>query len=240
MTTEQSQIRVSGLPVDMIRKDIKHLHLAVYPPHGRIRVAVPLRLNEEDVRLAVVSRLGWIRRQRLRFHAQDRQSAREYVTGESHYFRGRRYRLRVREGDSARVVVGNSTLDLYGRKDLGPEQRAEVVRDWYRAELRGILPGLLDKWSAAIGVRPSYAGIRRMKTMWGTCNGDAGRIWLNLELAKKPLSSLEYVLVHELVHLLERRHTETFQDLMNDFMPQWKLRRDELNGAPLAHEDWTY
>lgn len=240
MTIDQSQIRVSGLRVDVIRKDIKHLHLAVYPPHGRIRVAVPLRLSEEDVRMSVVSRLGWIRRQQVRFHDQDRQSAREYVTGESHYFLGRRYRLRVKESDSSQVVVGNATLDLHGRKDLSPEERAEVVRDWYRAELRAILPGLVDKWSSIIGVRPSYAGIRRMRTMWGTCNGDAQRIWLNLELAKKPLSSLEYVLVHEFAHLLERRHTERFRDLMNGFMPQWRLRRDELNSAPLAHEDWTY
>jgi predicted metal-dependent hydrolase len=242
MTTETRRIVVNGLPVQIVRKDIKNLHLGVYPPHGRVRVAAPLRVSDKAVRLAVISRLGWIKRQQARFDAQPRQSEREMVSGESHYFLGRRYRLRFipSRGPAKVIVRGPGTLELRGTAELPADQRERVLLTWYRQQLKELIPPLLVKWQDAVGVRPQEWAIRKMKTKWGACNVAAGRIWLNLELVKKPVQCLEYIIVHELVHLLEKRHNERFNALMSEFLPQWRTRRAELNAAPLPHETWTY
>ena len=236
------RIEVNGLSVDVVRKDIKNLHLAVYPPNGRIRVAVPLLLNDEAVRLAVIERQGWIKRQQRKFQEQDRQPKREYVTGESHYFQGGRYRLNIIERDSpGRVVIRNKkTLNLYVRPGSTPEQRQRLMRTWYRSHLRNLIPPLITKWEQIMGVEVDHWGIKQMKTKWGTCNIDQRRILVNLELVKKTPRSLEFILVHEMVHLLERHHNDDFLAYMNKFLPSWQLYRDELNRAPLAHEDWKY
>lgn len=242
MNTEPHQITVSGIRVAIVRKAIKNLHLGVYPPQGRVRVAAPLRVSDEAVRLAVVAKLGWIRRQQARFEAQPRQSAREMVSGESHYYLGRRYRLRVIEGEgAARIEVRNqTTLHLYARPGLDAQEREKVLQRWYRRQLRALVPPLLEKWQPVVGVEVGAWGIKRMKTKWGSCNIETRRIWLNLELAKKPLQCLEYLLVHELVHLLERRHDERFRACMDRVMPTWRLHREVLNQAPLGHESWEY
>jgi len=236
------QIDVNGLAVDVVRKNIKNLHLAVYPPNGRVRIAVPLRVNDEAVRLAVIAKLGWIKRQQTRFQNQDRESQREYVSGESHYFLGNRYLLNVIQHHSAgRVVIRNKkTIDLYVRSNSDVFQRRRVMQEWYRAYLREAIPPLVAKWEKKVGVHISEWGIKHMKTRWGTCNIKAKRIWLNLELAKKSPRCLEYVVVHEMVHLLERLHNDNFHSLMNQFLPTWKQYRDELNHVPLAHEEWEY
>lgn len=236
------KIEVSGIPVDVVRKDIKNLHLAVYPPHGRVRVAVPLRTSDETVRLAVISRLGWIRRQQNALEQQVRQSQREMTTGESHFVQGRRYRLNVLEEDApAQIAIRSGrTLEMRVRPDTDEERRRDVLQRWYRQLLREQLPGLLAKWEPIVGVEVAQCGIKRMKTRWGTCNIEARRIWLNLELAKKPPECLEYILVHEMVHLLERHHNDRFRAYMDQYMPLWRTHRNELNRAPLAHEDWEY
>lgn len=241
MTTER-RIDVNGIPVDVVRKEIKNLHVAVYPPRGRVRVAAPVWLDDEAIRVAVVSRLSWIRRQRQRFDQQVRQSSREMVTGESHYFQGRRYLLDVQERPGAvRVkVINNRTLQLTVPPGTGTAARQRVLERWYRRQLAKQLPGLVQYWEGVVGVQVAEWRIKRMKTRWGSCNSEARRIWLNLELAKKPLRCLEYILVHEIVHILERNHTERFQTLMDRALPDWRLRRDELNQAPLAHEEWQY
>jgi len=242
MSTERHTIEVSGIRVEVVRKAIKNLHLGVYPPEGRVRVATPLRVDDEAVRLAVISKLGWIRRQQARFAEQARQSPREMVSGESHYFLGRRYRLRVIEhpGPFGVELSGNSHLNLYVRPGTDTARCVKVLQDWYRRELKVRIPVLIAQYEPVIGVEVAEWGVKKMKTRWGTCNADARRIWLNLELAKKPPRCLEYIVVHEMVHLLERHHNAHFRELMDRFMPQWKLARDELNRAPLAHEDWTY
>jgi len=242
VTTERQKIEVSGVPVEIVRKDIKNLHLAVYPPDGRVRVAVPLRITDETVRLTVISRLGWIRRQQDAMAQQERQSEREMVTGESHFFRGRRYRLNVIEQDAPPSVSIRSgkTMELSVRPGSDRQKREQVLQDWYRQLLREQIPELLSKWQPVIGVEVAFCGIRRMKTKWGTCNIDERRVWLNLELVKKPPICTEYILVHEMVHLLERLHNDRFQAYMDGFMPQWRLHREELSRAPLAHEDWGY
>ena len=228
--------------MEVVRKDIKNFHLGVYPPKGRVRVAVPLRLNDEAVRLAVISRLGWIRRQQAGFEQQDRQSIREMVTGESHYVQGRRYRLNVieHEGPASISLRNNSTLELRVRPGTSREKREAVLHQWYRQLMREQIPELIAKWEPLIGVNVTDWGIKKMKTRWGTCNISARRIWLNLELAKKPTSCLEYILVHEMVHFLERHHNDRFRDYMDGFMPQWRLHRDELNRLPLGYEEWGY
>jgi len=242
MSTERQRIEVRGIAVDVDRKSIKNLHVGVYPPDGRVRVAAPERMDDEAIRLAVVSRLRWIMRQRKSFAEQPRQSEREMVTGESHYFRGWRYNLDVIERDAApRVWLRNNhVMELQVRPGTFREQRQQILNRWYRRQLRSEVRPLVSQWAARANVEIADWRIKKMKTKWGSCNTDAGRIWLNLELAKKPPRCGEYILVHEMVHLLERHHTDRFRQLMDSLMPDWRVRRDELNAAPLAHEDWDY
>ncbi len=238
MSTERRHITVSDIPVEIVRKDIKNLHLAVYPPQGRVRIAVPLHVDDDAARLAVATRLGWIQRQQARFEDQDRQSEREMVTGESHYLHGRRYRLQViqRLGPGEIRLVNSSILEVGVRPGADRDRSWALLEEWYRGQLRERTAELITKWEPLIGVDVSAWGIRKMKTRWGSCNTTARRIWLNLELVKKPLPCLEYVVVHEMVHLLERRHNDRFRAYMDAFLPQWRLLRDELNRAPLADE----
>lgn len=242
MTTDPLQIDVRGIAVEVVRKRIKHLYVGVYPPGGRVRVSAPLRVDKDTIRAAVVSRLGWIRRKQAQFERQDRHSEREYVAGESHYFEGRRYRLEVVEQNSpaAVLLLNNSRLTLRVRPGADRSQREAALERWYRAQLRERLPALVDKWQQQVGVTVDEVRIKKMKTRWGSCNIRARRIWLNLELIKKPPSCLEYVIVHELVHLLERRHNNRFRGLMDKYMPRWRHHRDALNQSSLAHAGWEY
>lgn len=237
MSIESRNITVSGLTVEVVRKPIKNLHLGVYPPQGRVRVAAPLAVDDEAVRLAVVGKLGWIKRQRAKFQAQPRQSQRRMVSGESHYFLGQRYRLRVHESGGTALHIalrGKACMDLFVRPETTVERREQVLQDFYRAELKRLVPVLLEKWQPKLGVEVRDWGVKRMKTKWGTCNIEARRIWLNLELAKKPVQCLEYILVHELTHLLERHHNEHFTGLLDRHLPQWRTLREELNGSVLT------
>jgi predicted metal-dependent hydrolase len=242
VTIDRHQIQVSGFAVDIVRKDIKNLHLGVYPPRGRVRVAAPLHLDDDAVRLAVISRLAWIRRQQAGFERQDRQSQRELVTGESHYFAGQRDRLDVIEHDGPpNVSVPNhTTMELRAPPGANRDARDGALQKWYRKRLKEQLPPLLAKWEPKVGVTVSDVRIKKMKTRWGSCSAEAQRIWLNLELAKKPSSCLEYILVHEMVHFLEWHHTDRFRACMDKLLPSWRLHRQELNRAPLAHEEWQY
>jgi len=226
--------------VDVVRKEIKNLHLGVYPPDGRVRVAAPLLISDDAVRLAVIGKLGWIRRQRAKYEAQPRQSQRQMVSGESHYFLGRRYRLRVQQSDSPpRVALrGKTAIEIFVRPEATAEQRRALLQRWYRERLKALIPPLLEKWQQALGVQAADWGIKRMKTRWGTCNIKARRVWFNLELAKKPEQCLEYVVAHELMHLLERHHDDRFTALMDRHLTNWRQLRSELNQAPLAHEHW--
>ena len=233
---------MSGLAVQIVRKDIKNLHLGVYPPNGRVRVAAPFVLTDDAVRLAVISRLGWIKRQRAKFEGQPRQTQREMVTGESHYFLGQRYRLNVIEHHGAgKVVLPNkSTMALYVRPEDSPVQRKQVLQRWYRQQLKGLIPPLLEKWQTNLGVQVADWGVKKMKTKGGSCNIGPRRVWFNLELAKKPVQCLEYIVVHELIHLLEQHHSDRFVALMEQHLPTWRVWREMLNHAPLSHENWSY
>ena len=240
MLTSNHQIDVNGITVDVVRKKIKNLHLAVYPPDGRVRVAVPLRIHDDAVRMAVLTRLSWIKDKQAKFQGQVRQSERDYISGESHYFMGQRYLLDViAVNTKPRVMIKNhTTLEMHVLPTMAREEKEKLLYAWYRISLKNILPAMIEKWEGVIGESVKSWGIKRMKTRWGTCNPTARRIWLNLELAKKPLHCLEYVVVHEIVHLLERTHNDRFKGFMSSFMPPWRHYRAELNALPLAHETW--
>jgi len=230
------------MEVLVVRKLIKNLHLAVMPPEGKIRVSSPAHLQDDAIRTLIATRIPWIRKQKAKFEAQERQTPREYISGESHYFLGKRYRLEVIYADKSSHVglKGNNRIILQVRQDTTPVRREEVFADWCRNELRVVSAGLLERWQKRIGVQAGSWGIKRMKTRWGTCNQKAGRVWLNLELVKKPMACIEYVVVHELLHLIEKKHNQRFVDLMTKHLPKWRSSREELNRFMLSHEEWSY
>jgi predicted metal-dependent hydrolase len=239
---KDQNIIVGGIPVQVVRKPIKNLHLSVYPPNGHVRATVPLHVTNDNVRLAVISRLRWIKKQQASFQSQPRQSEREMVTGESHYLFGRRYRLEVieRRGRHEISIKNNGTLQLLVNPGTTTKNRAWVLSEWYRQQLKRRIPDLLSHWEPAMGRQVSNWGIKQMKTKWGSCNIAQNRIWLNLELAKKPIECLEYVLIHELVHLLERHHGEPFKVHLDHFLPRWRQCRDLLHREPLKEETWVH
>jgi|SRR5665648_20770 len=241
MSTANAYMRVSGIGVDVIFKDIKNLHIGVYPPFGRVRVAAPERLTEEAIRLAIVQRLPWIKKQRDRLQNAERQSAREMVSGESHYVWGSRLRLEIVERPGrANIEIGGSNMRLCVPPGADAEKRRHVLDAWYRKQLKAAILDLIKKWEPVVDKEVQGWTVRRMKTKWGSCNPNSGHISLNLELTKKHPSCLEYILVHEMAHLRERTHGERFTVLMGEYLPNWRALRDQLNQAPLAHEDWTW
>ncbi len=224
---------VADIEVQLIKKNIKNLYLSVLPPDGQVRISAPKKMDDEAIRLFVVSKLSWIKKQRAKFQNQERQPERELVSGESHYLWGERYLLNVIYTDKRKqgVEIRNKTyLDLFVRENSDKEQRQKVMREWYRRELKAVIPSIIQKWEPVMGVKVQDWGVKLMKTKWGSCNTKAGRIWLNLELAKKNPACLEYTVVHEMVHLLERLHNERFVAYMDEFLPNWRSIKAELNG----------
>jgi predicted metal-dependent hydrolase len=240
VSTGSAYLTVRGIDIDVVYKDIKNLHIGVYPPMGRVRVAAPKRLDDDHVRLAIVQRLPWIKRQREQLQDAARQSERQMVTGESHYVWGNRHRLKVIERPGrAHVEVDGDRLLMYVPEGTDTAARTKLLQNWQRTQLRIAIPLVIARWEPIIGRDVPRWSVRRMKTKWGSCNRETGHIWFNLELAKKHPLCLEYIVVHEMAHLLERHHGERFTKLMDRFMPEWRNRRDELNNAPLADEQWS-
>ncbi len=224
------QMEISGVEVEVIKKNIKNIHLSVQPPAGRVRISAPVGAKDETIKLFAVKKIGWIKKQIQKFENQPRQSEREYVSGESHYLWGRRYRLELKYSKKANKVETNGNkLVLTVRETSTQEQREKVINEWYRTELKAKLPALLEKWEEIIGVKANAVGVKNMLTKWGTCNVKGKRIWVNLQLAKKPVACLEYIVVHELVHLLEKNHTTAFIHYMDKILPGWRVTKDELN-----------
>lgn len=241
MNTSHNTIELGDICIDVIHKNIKNVHLSVHPPHGRVTISAPLRMDLETVRLFSISKLGWIRKQQKKLMNQKREAPREYVTRESHYYLGQRYLLKVVEQDAApKVVLKHGTIELYIRKGASITRREEILQGWYRQQLRELMPQYIAKLEKKMHVEVAEICIRKMKTKWGTCNPKVNRIWLNTELAKKPIESIEYVLIHEMVHLLERNHNEKFIAYMDKFLPKWRHLREELNRSALGHVEWSY
>ena len=236
-----AQYHVGPIEFQLLRKPIKNLHISVLPPDGKVRVSAPEQMTDTAIRMAVTSRIPWIKRQQTDFAGQSRQSDREMVSGECHYLWGRRYRLEVVERPGRHEIkVERGKIRLYVSPCTSVENRALVLTQYARSEMKSRVETLIDHWLDVIGVSATAWGVKKMKTKWGSCNTQAKRIWLNLELAKKPPECLEYILVHELVHLLERNHNERFRTYMDRYLPDWRERRDLLNKMPLAFENWAY
>jgi hypothetical protein len=240
MNTKGSRMKVRNLEIHTVKKDIKNIHLGVYPPNGRIRVAAPIKTTDETIKLLVISKMPWIKKQQAKFDRQERQTKREYVSGESHFFMGNRYLLNVVHTNSApKIEIKRKTrIDMYINPQATLKKREELMDSFYRSELKKQIPILIRKWEKKTGVHVKEFRIRKMKTKWGTCNPKCQRVWFNLELAKKPLRCIEYVLVHEMTHLIEKNHTEGFKYLMKSFMKQWDQYKEELNNSPLGYSKW--
>lgn len=232
---------LGGISLDVVRKDIKNVHLSVYPPAGRVRIAAPLWMSHESIRLFAIAKLDWIKKQQRTLREQERETRREYVDRESHHVWGRRFLLKVVEEDVAPGArIQHGTLLLHIRPRADPETREAVVAAWYRQLLKAAIPPLIEAWEPRLAVNVNGFFVQRMKTKWGSCNPAAHSIRLNAELAKKPKECLEYIVVHELVHLLELTHNARFVAIMDRVMPMWRDTRELLNRLPARHERWNY
>jgi predicted metal-dependent hydrolase len=236
-----TQLRLGDIAVDVVLKDIKNIHLSVYPPTGRVRISAPRRMKVDTIRVFAISKLGWIKQQQKKLQDQERETPREYLDRESHYVWGKRYLLTLVEEHSAAVVeLKHSRIILGVSPGAKDETKQAAIARWYREQIKAAVPDLIDEWEPITGVKVERFFVQKMKTKWGSCNPFARSIRLNTDLAKKPRECLEYIVVHEMVHLLERHHNDRFKEYMDRFMPQWRLRREELCRAPLSHESWDY
>ncbi len=228
-------MEIEDLDIDVVRKDIKNLYIRVDPPDGKVRIICPQKLDDETIRQFISSKINWISKKQAKFQAQPHKLEQEYISGESIYFKGDRYLLNVIYYQAApKVIIKQTQLNLYVRYGSIREQREQALTEWYRQRLKAELPSLIAKWEKIIGVSVNGWGVKKMKTRWGSCNISTRRIWLNLELIKKPERCLEYVIVHEIIHLLERQHNAHFWAYLTKFMPQWQLYQAELNHFPNA------
>ncbi len=235
------QLQLGGIAVDVVFKDIKNVHLSVYPPTGRVRISAPSRMSLDTIRVFAISKLAWIKRQQEKLQAQERETPRAYLERESHYVWGKRYLLKIVERDTvATVELKYSKMLLHIRPGSGEEMKQAVMEGWYREQIKAEVAPLIAKWQPLTGVKVKRFFVQRMKTKWGSCNPGAGSIRLNTELAKKPRECLEYIVVHEMAHLLEPTHNQRFVTLMDQFMPKWQFYRDILNRLPVRHESWGY
>lgn len=236
-----SRIQLGDLGVDVTRKDIKNVHLSVHPPTGRVSISAPTHMDLETVRLFAISKLDWIKSQQEKIRSQDRETPREYLERESHYLWGKRYLLEVDEKDRPpAVTLVRNRLILSVRPGTDTEKREAILEEWYRVQLKAAIPPLTEKWQKLLGVEVEAYYVRRMKTKWGSCSPGRQTIRLNTELAKKPRECLEYLVVHEMVHLLEPTHNKRFVSLMDHYFPHWRQVRDLLNSLPVRHETWRY
>ena len=235
------QINLGDIVIDVELKDIKNVHLSVYPPKGRVRIAAPRRMTLDTIRIYAISKLSWIKKQQKKFQGQVREVPREFLTKEGHYYLGSRYLLKVIEHNAPPlIIVKHKTIEMRVRPDTDMAKRQSLMDEWYRTQLKELVPQIINKYEKIMGVTISEFAIKKMKTKWGTCNREAKRIWLNLELAKKPFQCIEYIVVHEMVHLLERNHNEKFITYLNRFLPEWRDLKNELNKLPVSHRNWGY
>jgi predicted metal-dependent hydrolase len=236
-----TQVFLGNIAVDVMFKDIKNIHLSVYPPEGKVRISAPRRMSLDTIRVFAISKLAWIKQQQKKLQAQERETPREYLDRESHYVWGKRYLLAISECDQVpSVELSHTHMVLRVRPSTDEAKRQAIVEAWYREQLKQAVPPLLDRWEPVLGVKIDRLFVQQMKTRWGSCNPGNRSIRLNTDLAKKPPECLEYITVHEMAHLLEPTHNARFIALMEHFMPDWRLRRDMLNQLPVRHEEWGY
>jgi predicted metal-dependent hydrolase len=232
-------IKIGEITITVTRKNIKNVHLSVYPPDGQITLVAPNSTRLDVARAYAISRLGWIRKQQENLKNQARETERQFIDRESHYVWGRRYLLTVKYQEAKpSVSLDHKRITLTLRSGSDARKRAEVIHEWHKSLLHGLVPQLIKKWEPKLNVKVTSYFLQRMKTKWGSCNHRAGHIRLNTELAKKPQDLLEYVVVHEMVHLLEPTHSERFVEIIEKHYPTWREAREELNALPLTAETW--
>lgn len=236
-----AQLKLGDISVEVVLKDIKNVHLSVYPPAGRVRISAPLRMNLDTIRVFAISKLGWIKQQQKKLREQARETPREYLERESHYVWGKRYLLVVSENEQPPTVeLKHTRMLLQVRPGTDEDRKRAIIEEWYRQQIKKAARPLIEKWEPLLGVKVERLFVQRMKTRWGSCNQASSSIRLNSDLAKKPLESLEYIIVHEMAHLLEPTHNKNFIALMDKCMPKWQFYRTQLNHLPVSHEEWQY
>ena len=236
-----TQLKLGDIAVDVVLKDIKNIHLSVYPPTGRVRISAPSRMSLDTIRVFTISKLGWIKRHQTKIRGQERETPREYLDRESHYVWGKRYLLKVVECDETpSIELKHSQMVFRLRPGTQDKNKQALVEQWYREQIKKAVPSLIARWEQVMGLKVERFFVQRMKTKWGSCNIGTRSIRLNTDLAKKPPEYLEYIVVHEMAHLIVRHHNDRFGSLMDKCLPNWKLLRQGLNSAPLAHADWAY
>jgi predicted metal-dependent hydrolase len=236
-----NQLRLGEIAVDVVLKDIKNVHLSVYPPTGRVRISAPQRMKLGTIRLFAISKLSWIKQQQTKVREQERETPREYLDRESHYVWGKRYLLKlVEEPTAPRIELKHNKMILRISPGTNHYRKEDVVAQWYREQIKAAVPALIAKWEPVVGVNVQRVFVQKMKTQWGSCNPGSHSIRLNTDLAKKPRECLQYIVVHEMVHILEPTHNAHFVAAMDRLMPQWRVCRDQLNRLPVCHEKWDY
>jgi len=242
MSTKNQTIEVGGIKVLVLKKDIKNLHLNILPPSGKVRVSAPLDMGQDAIRTFLATRINWIKKHRHSFLQQERQTPRQYIGGESHYLFGKRYKLQVNYVEQKPTVQirGVKEIVLNVRPESNVDKREEVLWNWYRDKLKNHLEPNIQKWQKKIGQEFGQWRVRKMKRSWGNCNENNKTVSFNLKLAQKPKSCIEYVIVHELLHLIERSHNNRFVKLLDKYMPNWQHEKDKLNRQILSPEEWSH
>lgn len=237
----RTELQIGDLLIDVVYKDIKNIHLSVHPPTGRVRISAPYRIKLDTLRVFAISKINWIRKQQERLKNQERETKREFINRESHYYLGKRYLLEIKESNTKpKINLNHNTIEMYVKPNTTRDERERILNQWYREELRLKVAEFIEKWENRMGLKIKEFRIKKMKTRWGTCNIRERRIWFNLELAKKPINCIEYIVVHEMVHLFEKRHNERFKSLMDYYLPMWREYKKELNQQPISHFEWDY
>ncbi len=233
-------IELGDISITVTRKDIKNVHLSVYPPDGRVTLSAPADTRPEVARAYAISKITWIREQQEKLRNQSRETPRAFVERESHYLWGRRYLMTVVEHDAKPcVTVDHKRITLSVRPDTDHAKRATIIHEWHKSLLHKFVPPLISKWEPKLDVHVVAYFLQRMKTKWGSCNHEAGHIRLNTELVKKPKDLVEYVIAHEMVHLIEPTHSDRFISILTEHYPSWREARAELNELPLTAEVWN-
>lgn len=236
-----AQVELGDFTADVVLKDIKNVHLSVYPPTGKVRISAPARMSLDTIRVFAISKLDWIKKQQKKLRDQEREPPRDYLERESHYLWGTRYLLNVIEIDQPpRVELKHRRIQLRVRPGTDETKRQAVLEQWYRSQLKQAVPPLIAKWEPLLGVKVDRFFVQRMKTKWGSCSPSTNSIRLNTDLAKKPKECLEYLVVHEMIHLREPTHNARFLAMMDRFFPTWQQCRLVLNQLPVRHETWQY
>jgi len=228
-------LQIGPVEIEVTFKEIKNLHLSVHPPYGKVTISSPVFYDIEKVKIYAATKLAWIKKEQAKIQSQEREEPKLLITQESHQFLGKRYLLKVIESSRPKLILKHNNLELFAIRNATLEQKRKTLHNWYKKELESLLVKLLIAYAKEMNISDFNFGVRKMKTKWGSCSIEKRMLWFNVELAKKPIECIEYIVVHELVHLLERNHNKNFIILMDKFLPNWRIQKKILNELPLGY-----